>query len=326
MDIARKTIVCFIKKCYNESINKLDWLKQKKVLFIALAVVFVVALFLTKNKTIFKNQAQGGLVYSGNETVGDLISRDTDLDGVTDWEEGLFGTDPTKKDTNDDGIPDNIEIAKRRGQNIENGELNLSINNSENLNNLSQTDLLSRELFSTVAALNQAGAIDQSTIDKLSETIIQQVNNSGTGKTFIYSDLKVVKADTVQAITKYNNTLGSIYQKYPMKYTVLDVLQKFVIDEENVDESVLPQLDPIIKQTNSIISEMAKMEVPESLTFLHLDVLNALQKLSENISTIRLYSTDPVIALGGISQYQTSAYNFELSVSKLANQVETRLK
>ncbi len=289
-------------------------------------MVFVVALFLTKNKTSFRSHTEGGLVYTGNEKVGDLISRDTDFDGVTDWEEGLYGTDPTKKDTNDDGITDDIEISKRRAQNPENGELNLGITGSESLDNLNKTDQLSRELFSTVAALTQAGAIDDSTIDKLTETIVGKTQESETGKVFTYSELKITKKDDLQTIKNYNAALNSIYKKYPMKYTVIDVLGKFIIDENTVDESVLPQLDPIIKQTNNIINDMSRMEVPESIAYLHLNMINSLEKLSENVSAIRLYNSDSVIALGGISQYQVNVDNFKLAVNKLVDSLAQRLK
>lgn len=311
--------------CYNQSITKLNWLKQKKVILIALAVFFLCALFFTKNTDIFKNlTGRGGLVYSGNETVEDLVARDTDLDGVSDWEEGLFGTDPTKKDTNDDGIPDNIEIAKRRGQSLENGEFNLSLDGTDG-GNLSRTEMFSRELFSTVAALNQAGVIDQDTIDKLSDSLVGQIQNSSSKKTFSYSDLKIIKLDNLQTIRNYNNALNNIYDRYPTKNATIDVLYEIVIDENTFDESALAELDPIIKQTNNIINEMAKMNVPESLALSHLGLLNELQRFSENLSNIRIYDVDPVLAVGSISKYEASVANLESAASNLTKAINQRL-
>lgn len=295
------------------------------MIFVALAVLFVVVLFISNNTTIFKNQSRAdGLVYNGNEKVGDLINRDTDLDGVPDWQESLFGTDPTKKDTDDDGIPDNIEIARRNGEDLQNGELNLNV---EGLENLTETDKFSRELFSTVATLNQAGSIDQATIDKLSESLVLNMQNFGNDrKVFLYSDLKIVKPDSVSAIQTYNTSLNNISNKYPVKYTALDVLQKFRIDENNVDESVLVELDPIIKQTNNTISDMAKMNVPESLALSHLGFLNALQKFSENLNNIKMYDADPIVAISAINQYEASTTELETSADKLTNTINQKLK
>ena len=80
-------------------------------------MVFVLVVFVLKNKDSLglagkeNGTEEMGLIY-GNEILENLITRDTDLDGVLDWEEGLWGTDPTKKDTNDDGVFDGVEIAK----------------------------------------------------------------------------------------------------------------------------------------------------------------------------------------------------------------------
>ena len=288
-----------------------------------MGVVFIVVLFFTKNNTVFESRTGSGLVYSGNEKVEDLVNMDTDEDGVSDWKEGLFGTDPTKKDTNDDGIPDGVEIARRSGQNLENGELNLNIDTSLNA---TQTDLLSQELFSTIAALNQAGELDQATIDKLSESLVGNIQNSGNKKFFLYSDLNIAENDTVQSVKNYENAMNKIYSSYTINYTAIDVLQKFMIDENTVDESVLVELDPIIKQMNSIINEMVKMPVPKSLALLHLDFLNKLQKFPENLGNIKLYDTDPVVAVGAISQYYVNVTNLESAAYNLTSAMKERLR
>ncbi|MFH1366042.1 MAG: hypothetical protein ABIG99_01490, partial [Patescibacteria group bacterium] len=90
---------------YNYIVIKIFLVKYKRVFLIILAVVFLVVLFLVKNTTFFKKtevrqeiNPKNGLI-SSNATIEDLINRDTDKDGVPDWQEGLWGTDPTKKET-----------------------------------------------------------------------------------------------------------------------------------------------------------------------------------------------------------------------------------
>ncbi len=311
---------------YTIYIEKLYWLKQKKVIFIALAVVFLVALFLSKNQTLFTNKREDGLVYNGNEKIGDLVNRDTDGDTVPDWQEALYGTSPTKKDTNDDGIPDNVEIARLSSQNIQNGELNLNGSGDPSEPNLNETDKLSRELFSTMAALNQAGTIDQNTVDTLSSSLISKIQDSAPQKVFLYSDLKISKSDTKQAAKAYNDNLTKLYTKYPIKNTVPDVLDKFIVDENTVDESVLVELDPILKQFNNILTAMSALEVPRSLALVHLDVLNKMQKVSQNISDIRMYDTDIVVAMRGITQYQANADALDVSLGNLDKMITQKLK
>ena len=303
------------------------------MLWIVFAVLFVVALFFIKNKTTFKNESeQSGLVYNGTETLADLVNKDTDLDGIPNWEESLWGTDPTKKDTNDDGVSDSVEIEKIKSTQVKSDividENGITTKGGErDSENLTETDKLSRELFSTIATLNQAGDIDQATVDKLSSSFAERIQNSAPRKVFSLADMKVIKDDSAQAVSTYNEALNKIYsQNSKVKYTVLDVLQKFIVDENNVDESVLPELDPLIAQTNSTVDAMAKTSVPASLATLHLDLVNTLQKLSENVSDIRLFSTDIIIAMRGISQYQTNSESLDSAVNELAGAIEQKLK
>jgi hypothetical protein len=288
-------------------------------------VVFFVVIFLTKNETVYKNAYQeNGLVYSGTEKVGDLVNRDTDGDGVSDWQEGLFGTSPTKKDTNDDGIPDNVEIAKISGKIPKNGELNL--NNLENIDTTTNTEQLSREIFSTVATLTQTGIIDQNTIDKLSQSLANKIESSSEQKMLTLNDLKITKTDTLQDVKNYSDALNKINNKYPNPGTsVLKTIDKFIVDEDTVDDSALLDMDKIVKYIDNLINEMKNVETPPSLAPLHLNVLNTMQKITENLNTIKLYESDPLSAMNGVSQYGSNMVILESGLDKLINAIEERL-
>jgi len=296
------------------------------MLLIVFAALFIVTLFLFKTTTIFKNiggngNQEAGLAYS-NEILADLVNKDTDLDGVLDWEEGLWGTDPRKKDTNDDGVPDNVEIEnlkKQAGQNQQGESLLIDEEN------LTETDKFSREFFATVATLNQSGEMDQATVDKLSESLAEHLQNSVPKKIFTARDIKIIKDDSVKATQKYNDTLDSIQEKYPVEKSVATVLAEFLADGNEVNVSALEGLDPIIEQINNIINAIAKMDAPQSLTVLHLDFLNGFERLKENIIDIKLYDGDPIVALSAISQYEENVPLLEKAVSNLADVVNKKL-
>lgn len=57
-----------------------------------------------------KREALSG-IFSGRETIIDPQNKDTDNDGLLDWEEELLGTDPLNPDTDGDGYLDGEEIA-----------------------------------------------------------------------------------------------------------------------------------------------------------------------------------------------------------------------
>ncbi|HBA45601.1 hypothetical protein A2W67_00765 [Candidatus Nomurabacteria bacterium RIFCSPLOWO2_02_40_28] len=294
--------------------------------WIAFAVLFLLALFFIKNKSSLlnsvKNESTTGLSY-GDAILEDLVNKDTDLDGVYDWEESLWGTDPTKKDTDDDGVLDNLEIKDLSAQGgLVPGGQQVELGNEK----LTETDKFSREFFSIVATLNQNGLVDLATVDKLGSSLADRIKNTLQRKMFSISDIKIASSDTLQAVKNYDNALTSLYKKYPTGKTVMEVLQKFMVDENNVDVNVLSELDPIIIRIQKIITGLLEISVPKSLASIHLELVNILQKLSENTSDIKLYESDVIVALSAIGQYEANITALETTSNKLGTIIEQKLK
>ncbi len=257
----------------------------------------------------------------GDKTVESLINKDTDGDGIPDWEENLLGTNPNKKDTNDDGILDNIEIEKRA---IAEGSSETQEGNLEE--NLTETDKFSRELFSTIATLSQTGQVDQTTVNKISASLIDQIKNSPPRIVFSTSDIKIIADNSISSIKQYNIAVNSIYNKYPINNSVIDILEEFSSNAENPDSSVLSQLDPIIKQIDNIINAMLKTNVPQELSLLHLDVINGLERVMENLNDIELFDTDAVVAMSAMSKYQENADNLQFVSSKMGETIKQKIE
>ncbi|OGI45825.1 hypothetical protein A2121_00690 [Candidatus Nomurabacteria bacterium GWB1_40_6] len=291
-------------------------------------MLFLVVLFLLKNTSILKNTVNfvrgggEGLTYN-TVAIGDLVNKDTDKDGILDWEEPLWGLDPTKIETTP-GVPDSSVIKKLRAE--QGFEISTTEGIVENYSeNLTETEKFSREFFSTAAALSQSGVTDQETMDQIGVALAEKIQNSSPRKIFQLLDIKAINNNSAQTIETYASSLNNAYVKNPIKGNVVDILEKFIIDENNVDGSVLEELDPIIKQTQNLINEVLKINVPESLTLQHLDFLNAMERVVENISNIRLYNSDVVLALGGISQYDKNTILLESALKNLSDAISQKL-
>src|SRR5574343_1049151 len=78
---------------------------RKRVFFISIFLI----LFLVARYTIYPQII--GLFNKKNKipesmTISGIVDSDQDSDGVPDWEESIWGTDPKKPDTDNDGISD----------------------------------------------------------------------------------------------------------------------------------------------------------------------------------------------------------------------------
>ena len=297
---------------------------------ITTAVLFLVVLFLVKRTSLFENKEiyqsnnspEKGLVYD-TITFQDLVNKDTDGDGVLDWEENLYGLDPTKKETTP-GIPDSEAIQKLKEQNGDSTTTKGNTNQDEK--SLTETEKFSRELFATVATASQNGTMDQAAVEKLSSSLAEKVQNSPPRKVFTIADMKITDDNSVQAFKNYNNALNSIYKKTPtISYTIMDVLQEFMPDENTVNTNALLKLNPIEKQTSDIMNALIKTNVPQSILNLHLNLINSLESLAENLSDIQHYEKDAILALGGISKYGESSTKLESDLNNLANAINQKL-
>jgi hypothetical protein len=292
--------------------------------------MFLLVLFLIKIGFVFKNPINSlvkkeGLTYDNTITLQDAVNKDTDADGVPDWEENLYGLDPTKKETTP-GTPDNVAIQKlisqnqtEQGQPIQKGP-----------ENLTQTDKFSQELMATVTTLSQNGGMDQATANSLGASLAQQIQNTTARKVYTPSDIKINNNPTYADIRKYNDAFSKVlYQKESVTYTATDVLQEFMGDGNSENVSALSKLDPIIQETNKVMNELLKISVPQSLATLHLSFINAIEKLVENLNDLKLYDKDPIVALGAISQYETNSTNLQyaaINLTEAYNKIEQKLR
>ncbi len=245
---------------------------------VASAIVFLLLVLYFKNSKVNENKkiTNSDLTYNlkGDELISDLVNRDSDKDGVLDWEEGLWGTDPNNKDTNGTGLGDKAEIEKQKAEN------NIGGGDEVEEGNLTQTDKFARELFATISTLNQTGTMDQATIDKITSTVTERIQNSVPRKIFSLTDIKTIKDDSVSATNKYNESLNALYKKYPINGNVLTTLAKLSGDEDtNADTQTLAELDPIIKQTTLFIDGLTKINTPNFLATKHLNFLNTLERI-----------------------------------------------
>ncbi len=288
-------------------------------------MVFLVVIFFLKTGLLNnKNQENENTLYNSSyansgEILQDLINKDTDEDGILDWEESLWGTDPNKKDTNDDGVPDNIEIAKLKSEIIENEE------NTEEIKNLTQTDKFSRELFSLVTTLNQNGTMDQATIEKLSSALTEQIENAPVRKIYLISDINIENNNDKSAIQKYIVDLNNLYKKYQIKGNVVDVLQEFINSGDEPNVNILSKLDPIIEQADNFMKGVITIEVPSELSTQHLNIINALERLLENLTDIQLFDSDPIVAMGAISKYNINVDSLNETMNQLSGIINKKL-
>jgi hypothetical protein len=239
-----------------------------------------------------------------------LASKDTDHDGLPDWEEAVRGTDPNNADSDSDGTFDGDEVAQGRdpGKPGPNDSLTTK-ENQEFLNQLLNaasstniTDDISQRLFVRyAAALNQGSSGDTQTQEQIVQEALARSKVVLHGKTYTTSDLRIVP-DTKDNIHAFGNQAIEAIGRHPNASFVngIGVFGEAVDENNTVAVAALPVLG---REYGAMVTDLLQVPVPQSYANAYLQVVNAFSKASGAFEDMSLVAKDPVRALSGFANY-----------------------
>lgn len=307
---------------------------KKLIITIAVAILAVgVTIFITK----FPRQ----VTYTATVSVATSTSAlelDSDKDGLKDWEEGLWKTDPKNPDTDGDGTSDGEEIKLGRNPLVPNSapkrlpqndmldtETVGSKINPETDQDLSDTDKFSRELFVKIVAAGQTNNPNPPTETDfknfVNETIKNQVDTQ-KAKVYTAADFSVDIAETPEKIKAYGNALATIIttpppQKLEYELTIVDRA------EGKKDPAELKKLSGNIAAYRRIENSLLALTVPKSAAKNHIAFTNGVSGMAWSITGLSYLLTDPIKAIPGVSGYAQNFQNFVQSLHAFNNYFKT---
>ena len=289
----------------------MKYFHKKKLLFVIIFTsIFIGAVFVfiyTKpnfNELKFERTPEN----SAEKALGVIIAKDSDDDGLKDWEESLWKTDPKNPDSDGDGTPDGQEVRENRDpskpapgdemQNIDKTQKQLEKKEK------TLTQSVVSQYITAYSSINQDGITDDSVLSGLKKDIAAEIDskvlNTNTQK-YTESDLIIIP-DNVLSVENYRKKLQDILDKYKKEsqndiYIVNDALKA-------QDSAILKKLDKSILTYKNIVKDLLLMEVPERSVQAHLNVINAYSSLVTSVENMKFVLSDPITGLAGIAQYK----------------------
>lgn len=251
------------------------------------------------------------------------LNQDTDKDGLKDWEEAIYRTDPAKADTDGDGAKDGDEIAMSRDPLIKGPKDQMAtstdeIANSPYLlpNNL--TGLLAEKFGVNIIVPRLAGSQRPLDLEEIGNQIADETLPDLQAKNYYFQekDITTSQDNSRAAILAYDKTTDEIL------LSAFHVLQKhpLVIFSEALradDLSKVGALDPYLKAYDAVLEKTKKLSVPFSITSVHLQYLNALAAQREAVRKMRGAESDILKAVVGAREFSQEASVFNLLAQEL---------
>lgn len=311
----------FLRQCFvvkNQKMRALKSILPSKKFIIAFAAVFALIggiFLLSRTQGVsapHRRQRDAAKAQIADRTAyAPVEPKDTDGDGLADWEEVLWKTNPFNPDTDGDGIPDNIAVEKLQTQpdNTKTpaaikaaGDGTTQTNTSgaarrpETLTDeVAQrliTDYLQLKQKKTTFSPNDAAMIAQNALKSVTD---QQLADFYTPKNIAYAD------DSAGEQRRYVNEIGVALETHFGKFDAneLDVYLSGV-EKPGADAGIF---DPYIAAYAGAEKELLAVAVPPPFLKLHLDLVNSFHNTAIAVEAMKTSGRDPARGTLGAGWY-----------------------
>lgn len=252
-----------------------------------------------------------------------VIEQDSDNDGLKDWEETLLKTNPKIADTDGDGKTDLVERDEARVEEQRRQEefvKNLNPKDDANWNDLSFTDQVSRLFISQYLALKQSGEpVTSADTVKIVQNLPRYTPPEKINTLYTRSDVLISSDSSVSALRSYGNAVGSILV-VPQGDVVpneLLVFQTFI--ETGNTEKLSTEMSSVVERYTNVISGLKRISVPALMVDKHLEVMNALSALRDDLIAFQGIGDDPFLALSAIETYNKNTTRRGVAFGEVRN-------
>lgn len=240
-----------------------------------------------------------------------VIEKDTDGDGVRDWEEALWGTNPNNQNTFT--ISDN-EYVQQKKNNIINGTKNSGESTPE-----TETDVFAKEFLTTILSLSSSGNLTQENIDALAK---KYGENVGQQKSEIVFPYKAVDVKVGSSLLKYRQDLTSALAPYISKKlgNELEIIQTGF--DSNYNFTKEEQLKTAGMNYIALSKTLMNIQTPKEIGFFHLLFANNSAILGDTLIAISQINTQPMTGIVAFSNYNRRSNAFTQSLENIVTFLE----
>jgi len=234
-------------------------------------------------------------------------AQDSDKDGLTDWEEVLWKTDPQKADSDADGISDGDEVKANRDPSVK-GAGNLPTKNDTDapvLASNTATSKLASDILTAYAKLKVAEQAGTQADVPTPEELIKANTVTISAPQYSASSFSAV-ADSRETGARYATALAVILNKYASQNEKGE-LEIMATALENNDPKGLSQLQTIAARYRLMVADLRAVAVPRGALVTHTDFVNVVSNMAESTDVMREMFTDPAKGLAALKLYNDAS-------------------
>jgi len=276
--------------------NFKKYLPSKKFTSILLIIIiFIIIIFLIRGAiSLFENRKSAKNNNGVTEmTVGGIIQKDSNDNGIADWEEYLWGLNPNK-----DGKENKEFILSKKSALTQSG----IISTPDESKQITDNELLSREFFATIISLQQTGNLNEESIKSVSDAIGQKIEATIIPDVYT-KNMLAIKIDSEETKADYSGE----FMILALKYANDDIGKELTLISQGIgnnDPQALYAARTIASAYRSFGAELIKIPVPKSASSTVLSLANNYEKTAQSIEGLTQVLSDPIIGMRAMISYK----------------------
>lgn len=291
---------------------------KKIILSLILALILIAGgfWFIYRNRQTETQNQPKILASAASKTISE--NPDSDKDGLKDWEEKLWGTDPFNPDTDGDGTADGQEIKL-----TPESEQPDSSETTENKSTLSAD--IARNFFSDYISFKNQGLSDDQIKDELYDSLVlrlekeQKSEGPAPAGSFSAADAKLSGASK-ENIRNYANALGAIIKSEFKKNSLNEMLLlKDILTESSQtgDYGGLNIFEDYQKAYLDAAAKMRRLAVPPDYAAYHADLAGSFNNFAAINGVFGNFGADPFKGILAVNNYQQEVKRSSAALSGL---------
>ncbi len=268
---------------------------------LALALIVFGIFGLVRGKESFSSLKTKDISSTSGTTLSDLLQTDTDLDGVLDWEEALWGTDKNLK-ASFNGTPDAVYVKQKKE----------SLAVEDNIESLNETDKFARAFFASYLALESSGG-DTETIKKFGQAVGEKIGDPNLVNVFAEGDAKIISTANTTDVKRYYSKIQVVFDQYrgTGMGDEIDIVNSGMINTQTgASLENNNKLRIIGEAYKKFADEIMNIEVPREYLNIHVKMANSAYNTGVSVLSMTNINDDPIVGLSGIAQYQKYSEEF----------------
>ena len=265
-----------------------------------------------------------------------IATKDTDGDGLPDWQEALYGTDPHKTDSRGLGMTDGEAVAKGlivpkaiadvpAPSTDSSGGDTTALLAAQGLTPATEntlTDAFSKSFFALylTAKQNNGGAdLNADQVNAIADQAVTSLSQTVSASSdFRKKEDLLVQGTGIDAMKSYAAAAEAVLVQNKSDSTKGD-LEYFDDVLERNDTDAAAHLVNLAKSYRDTAVGLAALPVPQEVVDTHLQIVNNLMRLSGIYSDFAHANTDSLTAMLALKQYQLIEVAIEKSFVDLAS-------